>query len=151
MASSPPKSCVPDDEAADLLDVQVVCHNTIGIATADWADHPINLSLQEAGIDGFLLLQTPQDKDLEELGCTNPTSHAFVKLSVSQRGLLRGLIAFCHEASRERGAALDPGTPRKGPFNQFRSTAHNPNAPIHPWHVPVESRDVTNLKKSIKK
>ena len=150
MTSPSPTSYVPADATEDALNIQVACHNVLAIPAADWATHPINLSLQEAGITGFLLLSSLQDHDLQDLGYTHGT-HGFVKLNVSHRGLLRALIAYYQEASRRTGAALDPSTLRKRTFNRFRSSTYNPNTPIQPWHVHVESRTVTDLKKSIKK
>ena len=104
------------------------------IDDADYADDPVHLALEDVGVtkfkDEFLLMTDAQFDGLDYL---DTTVGARIPLPLGSRNKLRCLKGFYHTACYVANAPIEITSLDVTMFDQYRTTAYDPEAPIKPW------------------
>ena len=124
----------------DVVRLERTLKKFFKIEDADYARHPIPLSLQASGItkfeDEFLILT---DTQLDVLKYEDPDNGVTTQLQLGHRNRLRCLKAFYHAACLTADRAVEVSSLPLTMFDQFRTTRYDPEAPIKPWKNPVST------------
>ena len=133
---------------ADRLKLALMTHLSVGETGYD--DNDIVVALKHAGVKGFngqFLGFSVLDIDdlVVPANATNGTPEK--PLSISDRRLLKALLAFYHYVCRRNGGAVNINMSKKAAFDAFRTQIYDPSANIVPWMIPISTPESENLDK----
>ena len=124
-----------------------VIKTMLGLSTQDYSKHDIANALVHAGVERFVEhFSILMEKDIDNLMVPGGTRNQMATpLSIMNKRLLKTILSFYHELSRNIGKAAKIHKVSRDVFNAYRVNQYNPQAPIIPWFSKKKGSDDPEL------